>query len=683
MKQDIKYQTQDQPTHKSTLSRRDFLSTSLKVGAAAFTTGLLPKLNATAERKYNVLFIMVDDLRPLLGCYGYTEMHTPNIDRLAQRGILFNRAYCQFPVCNPSRASILTGLRPESNGVQDNYIHYRDTVPDVISLPQHFKAHGYHTRSIGKIMHGPFDDEISWSEPSWEVKGGKYTNIPSWQSLDVLDDDLEDGKIAKHTTEVLDEIQDSLFFLAVGFNKPHMPFDAPTNYYELYEHPNINNVPRVVPHSKHELRGYTDIPSGEDPISIEKTLELIQGYKASTSYMDAQVGRVLSQLDSLGLTEKTVILFCGDHGFHLGEHNTWGKRTLFDVALRSPLIVNLPRQEHIGIKTDALIELVDIYPSLCDACQLPIPTQLEGISMVPIIRQATSTWKSAVFSKVGKEYGRHSIRTNQYRYTERVKNGIFGRELYDYNSDPDETVNMAYLPENTELVEQLRERLHAGWQAALPDPPQHLPLTLLPWDVNYDGVVDLQDLLLVSSNFGIVNPENSNSDVNKDGEVDIIDLLLIATHLGETSNASSPKSVTLPRHYVNKVEKWLSEARTIDDGSTIFREGLANLEQLLNTTIPKLSTVLPNFPNPFNAETWIPYDLSEDADVNIHIYNITGESVRHLKVGFQNAGIYRTQGQSVYWDGRNSVGDLVPSGVYFYTFQAGRMKATRKMVLRK
>ena len=420
-------QVQEQSSAKRPFTRRDFLTTSLKAGAAAFTTGLLPKQKTNAQGQYNVLFIIVDDLRPLLGCYGHPEMHTPNIDKLAQRGTLFDRAYCQFPVCNPSRASILTGLRPETNGVQDNYTHFRETVPDAVTFPQHFKAYGYHTRSIGKITHGPaaFDDELSWSAPGWRIRLSQYKDIPSWQALDVADDKLRDGQTAKHAVEVLEEIQDLQFLLAVGFNKPHMPFNAPTKYYDLYDSPIVDKVPHVVIPFSHEVRAYSDIPSEVGPLSEEKTLELIRGYMAATSYMDAQVGRVLDQLDMLGLTEKTIVVLCGDHGFHLGEHETWGKRTLFEVALRSPLIVSIPGQEHIGVKTDALVELVDIYPTLCEACQLPIPEQLEGLSMVPVIREPTSPWKSAAFSKVGKEYGKRSIRTERYRYSEYIKSVIW------------------------------------------------------------------------------------------------------------------------------------------------------------------------------------------------------------------------------------------------------------------
>ncbi len=681
-------QAQEQSSSNRPFTRRDFLSTSLKAGAAAFTTSLLSSYHAAAEGKYNVLFIIVDDLRPLLGCYGHPEMHTPNIDGLAQRGTLFNRAYCQFPVCNPSRASILTGLRPETNGVLDNSTYFRQTAPDAITFPEHFKAHGYHTRSVGKIAHGPakLDDELSWSVPRWRAKLPRYSGIPSWQALDVADDELRDGQIAKQAIEVLEEIQDLQFLLAVGFRKPHMPFNAPTKYYDLYDTPIFKNVPSVAPNSTNEIRQYySDIPPGNDPLSEEKTLELIQGYAASTSYMDAQVGRVLEQLDTLGLTERTVIVFVGDHGFHLGEHGEWAKRTLFEVALRSPLIVSFPGQTPLGVNTDALVELVDIYPTLCDLCQLPIPSQLEGISMVPVLKEPARSWKTAAFSTVGKENGKRSIRTQRYRYTESKISLVRGKELYDYEVDPDETVNMAFLPENEELAARLSERLHAGWQAALPGVSEQIRIPqMLPWDINNDGIVDIRDLIMVSNSFGVAVSEHPKADVNKDGNVDIIDLLLVAAHFGESSDSTAPSTrPNIRPEQFDIVEKWLTEARLADDGSTVFWQGIATLERLFNIAAPTETVLLPNYPNPFNPETWIPYDLADDANVYVHIYNATGESIRRLSLGFQTAGTYRARSRAAYWDGRNAAGETVASGIYFYTLQAGQFKTTRQMVIIK
>ena len=227
-----------QSSSQRLFTRRDFLSTSLKTGAAAFTTALLPKSQLNAIGQYNVLLIVVDDLRPLLGCYGHPEIHTPNIDALAERGTLFNRAYCQNPLCHPSRTSMLTGLRPETTGVFSNAVNFREKLPEAVTLPQHFKASGYHTQSVGKIEHNALarDDAYSWSVPSW-VPLWISTDpllIPAWQSLDVEDKDLPDGKIAEQAISVLRELQHTQFFLAVGFEKPHLPFQAPKKYYELY-----------------------------------------------------------------------------------------------------------------------------------------------------------------------------------------------------------------------------------------------------------------------------------------------------------------------------------------------------------------------------------------------------------------------------------------------------------------
>ena len=691
-------QTQKLSSTTRPFTRRDFLSTSLKVGAAAFTTGLLPNRKTSAQGKpYNVLFIAIDDLRPLLGCYGYPEMHTPNIDALAERGTLFNRAYCQFPVCNPSRASVFTGLRPDTVGVYNNFSYFRDTLPEVVTLPQHFKTHGYHTRSVGKITHGPnaLLDQRSWSAPIWREfwkPVDKATN-PSWQALDVPDDELEDGRIADAAVEILSGIKDREFFLAVGFNKPHLPFYAPNKYFDLYPPqtfsvPVDSRLPKDAPDiasNPKGLRGYQDI-SKYPPFEDEKTLELIRAYAATTSYVDAQVGRVLNQLNALGLTENTVVVLWGDHGFHLGEHGLWRKNTLFEDSVRSPLIISVPGQTSPNTTTDALVELIDIYPTLCDACQLPAPTELEGISMIPVVEQPTRTWKSAAFSQLSRGSVQGiSIRTERYRYTEWGQDAVHGKELYDYDLDPNETVNIAGLPENIELVTDLSEQLRAGWRAALPDRHQQIPVPqTLPWDINNDGIVDIRDLLLISNSFGAADPVYPKVDVNQDGKVNIIDLLLVASHFGESINpeAPSPRASISTEHF-DVVERWLTEARVAHDGSSIFRDGIATLEALIDSGLPTETALLPNYPNPFNPETWIPYDLAADSDVKIHIYNLKGESVRQLALGFQSAGTYRTRSRAAYWDGRNAVGEPVASGIYFYTLQAGQTKATRQMVIFK
>ena len=689
-------QTQERASLKRHFTRRAFLSTSLKVGAAAFTTGLLPERRINAQGQYNVLFIIVDDLRPLLGCYGHPEIHTPNIDALAKRGTLFNRTYCQNPLCHPSRTSMLTGLRPETTTVFSNAVNFREKLPDAVTLPQHFKAFGYHTQSIGKIEHNALarDDAYSWSVPSW-VPLWISTDpllIPAWQSLDVEDNRLPDGKIAEQAIAVLTELQHTQFFLAVGFEKPHLPLQAPKKYYELYTKQDFSlpptstlptGTPTIANNKLDGLREYKDIPD-EGPLSEAKILELIRAYAASTSYMDAQVGRVLRQLDTLGLSENTVVAFVGDHGFHLGEHGTWRKNTLFEVALRSPMIISVPGQQ--PNRTDALTELIDLYPTLCDTCRLPVPSELEGLSLMPVIEEPTRPWKTATFSQLiraGKT-GR-SMRTAQYRYTEWGSNGRWGRELYDYDADPDETINIVDLPENTDLVAHLSEQLHAGWQAALPDTQEQISMAqTLPWDINDDGIVDIQDLVLISNSFGEAPLVYPKVDVNKDGIVNILDLLLVAAHFGESNNSEAPPTrLAINTEHFEIIEKWITEARLVDDGSHIFRHGIATLEHLINTTAPTETALLSNYPNPLNPETWIPYDLAQDAEVHIHIYNLKGQSIRQLTIGFQAAGAYRTQSRAAYWDGRNSVGELVASGVYFYTLQAGQFKATRQMIILK
>ena len=526
-------------------TRRDFLKTSLKAGAAVFTTGLLPRLHARAASS-NVLFISVDDLRPLLGCYGHPEMHTPNIDALAARGMLFNRAYCQFPVCNPSRASVLTGLRPDTVGVYDNPTDFREVLPEAVTLPQHFKAHGYHTRSVGKIAHGAaaWTDEHSWSTPIWRQrwKAIDKSTSPSWQALDVTDDELDDGKIANAAIQVLNEIKERQFFLAVGFNKPHLPFYAPSKYFEHYTPQDFRlpvdstlplNAPTLASNPKW-LKAYQDIPHNP-PLSDELTLELIRAYAANISYIDALVGRVLAQLDTLGLTQNTAIVFWGDHGFHLGEHGCWRKNTLFEVSLRSPLIVSTPGQTLHAASSNALVELVDIFPTLCDICQLPAPAELEGSSLVPLLEEPTRPWKPAVFSQLKRgTINGYSLRTERYRYTEWGDNGNRGKELYDYQTNPHETVNIAHRPENAELVAHLSERLTAGWQRAVLGTKEDVPVPQTqPADVNNDGVVDIRDLVQVSNEFGEAGGTDVPEDVTQDGIVDIRDLVRVANHFGK------------------------------------------------------------------------------------------------------------------------------------------------------
>ena len=510
-------------------SRRDFLRTGLKGATCSVALGVLPRLAATQERrqagKYNVLFIAVDDLRPQAKCYGQEKMHTPNIDELARRGTLFRRAYCQQAVCSPSRTSLLTGRRPDTTRVYDLQTHFRLYLPDVVTLPQHFKRHGYHAASFSKIYHGGLDDPHSWSVKHWRPRGPGYlkpetvaamrkqwqelkaqgklsrtkvlkrdpkTGVPlkvsrprfrvrgpSWEDPAVADNALPDGKTADQAIKVLGQVKDKPFFLGVGFLKPHLPFVAPKKYYDLYPKGTLTvadnpfapkDCPPLALHNSGELRAYSDIPR-KGKISDAKALELIRGYYACTSYVDAQIGRVVGELDRLGLRDKTVVVLWGDHGWQLGEHGLWCKHTNFETSAHSLMLCCSPGQKAPGVPTDALTEFVDIYPSLCELCALPVPEGLEGTSFAPLMDDPKRPWKKAAFSQYPRgRYMGYSMRTGRYRYTEW---GLLGEqpvgvELYDHEADPAENVNSAQRPENKPLAARLSGMLRKGWRAARP-----------------------------------------------------------------------------------------------------------------------------------------------------------------------------------------------------------------------
>jgi len=508
------------------------LGAAVCAGTMLGVLGARPAAAAEAQRdkqpgRYNVLFIAVDDLRPEAGCYGNSVIHTPAIDGLAARGTTFTRAYCQQAVCSPSRTSLLTGRRPDTTRVYDLQTHFRIHLPDVVTLPQHFKQHGYHTQGLSKIYHGGLDDPPSWSVPHWRPNRPSYgkpetlaalaaeaqrlrerygkpassvlqrdpktgavlrrsrpryrVRGPAWEDPDVPDSALPDGQTADRAIELLRELKDRRFFLAVGFLKPHLPFVAPKKYYDLYQRSELKlapnpfppkDVPELALTNWGELRNYQGIPK-QGPLSDAMALDLIHGYYAATSYTDAQIGRVLDELDRLGLREKTVVVLWGDHGWQLGEHGLWCKHTNFEVACRAPLIFSKPGQKHPGAKCDALVEFVDIYPTLCELCGLPVPEGLEGISLAPLLEDPRRPWKKAAFSQYprGRIMG-YSMRTERYRYTEWVpRDGgePVARELYDHQTDPAENVNLARRPEHAQLIEELSRQLHAGWKAALPE----------------------------------------------------------------------------------------------------------------------------------------------------------------------------------------------------------------------
>lgn len=482
---------------------------------------------STAEDSPNVLFIIVDDLRPSLGAFGDGEAITPNIDRLAESGTIFNRSYVQIPLCAPSRQSMMTGLRPETIRTYDLDDRFRDVRPDAVTLPQHFLNSGYRTVSLGKVFHNGTNDEASWSDPSWwatypwheyfdpvsleilgetkkrlETAGGTFdpdlfpepsrtwgSKQEAWQAPEVPDDLPADGRIADKAIEMLHQLKDQPFFLAVGFLKPHLPFVAPEKYFDLYPPGSVSldhimvypsDAPKIASTFSRELRGFTDI-ADEAPIRIQKARELIRAYYASVSYIDAQVGRVLDELDRLGLSEDTIIVLWGDHGFSLGEAGLWGKRSLFEQSVHAPLLISTPEHPNPGTSTDALVEAVDIFPTLCELTGLPIPESMEGKSLVPLMRNPERTWKEAVFSQIPRgihPFGSHeeitamgrSVRTDRYRYTEWEKpdGSTEAVELYDYVDGVIEKQNQAGNPGYREVERSLRTLLQNGGKSARP-----------------------------------------------------------------------------------------------------------------------------------------------------------------------------------------------------------------------
>lgn len=464
---------------------------------------LLCASTAPAAEKLNVLFIAVDDLRPELGCYG-GKVISPNLDKLAARGMIFERAYCQQAVCSPSRTSLLTGRRPDTTKVYDLETHFRKNLPDVVTLPEFFKQNGYHTQSFGKIYHGSLDDPQSWSVPHTRNQANQYASAeiradikkrggmvgevggrakgPAWEIADVSSDsELPDGDIADKAIAAMREVKDKPFFLAVGFMKPHLPFVAPKRFFEKYPlesielSPNPNtpaDAPEVALTNFAELRGYSDMPKGKTPVTEQQAKELRRAYYASASFMDSQAGRVLDELDKLGLRENTIVILWGDHGWHLGDEGMWCKHTNFEVATRAALMISVPGMKHAGGKTAALVEFVDIYPSLVELAGMKLPDGLEGTSFAPLLDEPTCSWKPAAFSQYPRPNQKamgYTMRTKKYRYTEwqsTEDKSVVARELYDHETDPLETRNIA--GDQPHMVKDLSAQLADGWRAAQP-----------------------------------------------------------------------------------------------------------------------------------------------------------------------------------------------------------------------
>lgn len=478
---------------------------------------LCPLLSVFAEQPLNVLFIAVDDLRPDIGCYGVKHAKTPNIDRLAARGMVFDRAYCAQAVCSPSRTAILTGLRPDSTKVWDLDTHFRDAQPDCVTLPQHFRMNGYHTSGLGKIEHHGFEDGPSWSEPRWfpsgqmvrvdekdwtqhtvtkfegvesefanpledvaKRKGGKAGKKgPAFEVSPKADDELPDGAVAVEAVKRLAALKAAgkPFFFGVGFVKPHLPFVAPKKYWDMHDPekipgPAFESYPKgtsdFVGHTNGELHSYPGVPQG-NPIPADFAKTLRHGYNACISYTDAQIGLVLDALEKEGLVESTVVVLWGDHGWQLGEHGLWHKHTNFEAATRAPLLIALPKSSTVGSHCAAPVEFVDVYPTLADVCGLKLPQGLAGKSLKPYLNNPEAPMQKpaiSVYPRSSKEHGGslmgYSIRNEQWRCTfwrKRNAADIGFIELYDEQNDPNETVNLATKPEHAALIQSLKTYL--------------------------------------------------------------------------------------------------------------------------------------------------------------------------------------------------------------------------------
>lgn len=466
--------------------------------------GVSAQNNVAETKKYNVLFIASDDLANAMQTFSNPMVKTPNLERLAQRGVTFNYAHTQFPLSGPSRASLMTGLRPDRTEVFDIYTDFRNNIPDAITLPQLFEKNGYYTARVGKIYHAGVPNDIGLNgtddAQSWRVRYnpiGKdkteernvtnYTPfIPSlggalcFMSMDnTTDDELTDGMVANTAVMLMRNVVNNRkkkepFFIAAGFYRPHCPYIAPKKYFDMYP---IENI-------KLPERSATDWDNKPEAAMYNKPLnwglnedqqkKILQSYYASVTFMDAQVGKLLDGLDELGIADNTIIVFWSDHGYNLGEHGQWMKQSLFDQATRTPLIISIPGMKANGEKTDSHIEFIDIYPTIAEACGLQCPSGLDGVNLKPMLNDVKTSWDRPAFSMVrrpntipGKKVDRYffgrSVRYENFRYTE-WDEGKEGFELYDYSVDPNEFNNLANNKKYAKEQSKLQKMLHDSYK---------------------------------------------------------------------------------------------------------------------------------------------------------------------------------------------------------------------------
>lgn len=425
------------------------------------------------DEKKNVLFIVVDDLNKTLGSYDHPLVKTPNIDKLAEAGIQFEHAYCNLAVCNPSRSSFLTGIRPENLGILDNRVPLQSVIENRISMPMLFKQNGYYTMSLGKVFHGNKDiqnDPEAWDEiysysTTETGKQGKSRNMTDgnlkwceWRAAEGEDEDQQDGQVSKKAVEFIKSDHEKPFFLAVGFHKPHDPFVAPKKYFDLYplEECDPPELPEGwTPPYKHTLPSETRVFNNFSDLDKR---EFLRSYYACTSFMDAQVGKLLDALEESGQLDNTLILFFGDHGYHLGEHNWWNKVTIFEKGTAAPFIVVDPASDKRGVRSEAMFEFIDIYPTLAEVTGLSnIPEYLDGKSFAEVLNNPETEFRSEVRAVVkrGNMLGK-MVKNKAWRYIE-WDEGRKGRELYDQKSDVQEYYNLAENGEYSQVLDEMKK----------------------------------------------------------------------------------------------------------------------------------------------------------------------------------------------------------------------------------
>ncbi len=431
----------------------------------------------------NVLFIIVDDLNADMGTYGHPLVKTPNLDRLAKRGVKFNKAYCQFPLCNPSRASILNGLRPDTTQVFGNSTYFRDKLPTAVTMPMFFKKNGYITGRFGKGFHGvpskdrtrkTIEDEPAWDQVVYPPKTHVYNEKKltdytpgkhiaatlNFLAADETEDKdmLPDTELANETVKALEKVKDKPFFFLVGFHRPHSPYIAPKKYFDMYD---LRDV-KLPDEPENDLKDVPPVALWTNPpywgvTEPEKRKEVIRAYYASVTYMDAQMGKLLDALDRLDLAKNTIVVFVSDHGYNLSEHKQWMKQSLFEKSARVPMVIALPGAKVTEKVSEGIVETLDLYKTVADACGLKAPAYIDGKSLMPLLNNPAAAWNYMAYTQVSRKglMGR-SIRNKRFRYTEW---GSQGSELYDYSKDAKESNNLANNPAYAATISEMKQLL--------------------------------------------------------------------------------------------------------------------------------------------------------------------------------------------------------------------------------